>query len=117
MELLSLAGLYKTKVRDGSAMLTHIHHRQTPLWIMQGRAQAGVRWRSEALFQEQIGNRIAHVDIPDSKNLTALYGGALVRGALHPKSGQEWLEFIRSPAGLAIFERHGFKKAVAPANL
>jgi molybdate transport system substrate-binding protein len=34
--------VYKTKVADGSAVLTQIHHRQTPLLLMQGRAEAGV---------------------------------------------------------------------------
>ena len=47
--------VYKTKVADGSTILTHIHHRQTPLFLMQGRAEAGVTWQSEAMFQEQVG--------------------------------------------------------------
>jgi hypothetical protein len=37
-----LNSVYGSEVGDGTTMLTHIHHRQTPLWIMQGRAQAGV---------------------------------------------------------------------------
>ena len=37
-----VTAVYKTKVDDGSAILTHIHHRQSPLFLMQGRAQAGV---------------------------------------------------------------------------
>src|SRR3546814_19911049 len=45
--------VYKAKVADGSAQLTHIHHRQTPLWLMQGKAQAGVTWQAEVRFQEQ----------------------------------------------------------------
>src|SRR6202051_3693809 len=64
--------VYKTKVADGSAVLTHIHHRQTPLFLMQGRAQAGVTWQSEAMFQEQAGNPITHIDIPASQNTTAI---------------------------------------------
>jgi hypothetical protein len=75
--------IYKTKVADGSTVLTQIHHRQTPLFLMQGRAQAGVTWQSEALFQEQIGNPIAHVDIPPTQNATAIYAGAEVKGAAH----------------------------------
>jgi ABC-type molybdate transport system substrate-binding protein len=46
------ATVYGTKVADGSAVLTQIHHRQTPLFLMQGPAQAGVTWQSEAIFQE-----------------------------------------------------------------
>ncbi len=101
--------VYATKVKDGTTKLTHIHHRQTPLWIMQGRAEAGVTWQSEAMFQEQAGHPIAHVDIPDAQNSMAIYGGAVVKGAAHQKAGREWLQFIRSPEGLAIFERYGFK--------
>jgi ABC-type molybdate transport system substrate-binding protein len=101
--------VYDAKVSDGSTMLTHIHHRQTPLWIMQGKAQAGVTWQSEAMFQEQAGHPISHVDIPAADNTTAIYAGATVKGAPHPRAAQQWLAFIRSPQGLTIFERYGFK--------
>lgn len=107
--------VYDTKVRDGSAILTHIHHRQTPLWLMQGRADAGVTWRSEALFQEQAGHPITHVDIPDADNSVAIYAGAAVAGAAHPAAAQAWLGFLRSPAALAIFAGYGFK-AYAPTD-
>lgn len=108
--------VYETKLKDGSTELTHIHHRQTPLWIMQGRAQAGVTWQSEAMFQEQAGHPISHVDIPDNQNSTAVYGGALVKGAAHARAGRAWLDFIRSPQGLAIFQRYGFKPYKASAK-
>jgi ABC-type molybdate transport system substrate-binding protein len=101
--------VYDTKVHDGTTRLTRIHHRQTPLWLMQCRVEAGVTWRSEALFQEQIGHAIGHVDIPDAQNATGVYAGAMVRGAAHVRAAKEWLDFIRSPEGLSIFERYGFK--------
>lgn len=101
--------VYETKVATGATELTHIHHRQTPLFLMQGRVQAGVTWKSEALFQEQVGNPITHVDIPDLQNATAIYAGAVVKGAAHPQAARLWLDFIRSPEALKIFERYGFK--------
>ncbi len=101
--------VYKTKVDDGSTVLTHIHHRQTPLFLMQGLVQAGVTWQSEALFQEQAGHPITHVDILDSQNSTAIYAGAMVKGAAHPDAARLWLAFIHSGPALAIFERYGFK--------
>ena len=104
--------VYKTKVAGGSTTLTQIHHRQTPLFLMQGRAQAGVTWQSEALFQEQIGNPIGHVDIPESQNTTAIYAGAAVKGAAHPDAARLWLDYIHSKAALAIFARYGFKPYV-----
>ncbi len=101
--------VYGAKVKDGSTVLTHIHHRQTPLFLMQGLADAGVTWQSEALFQEQAGHPIEHVNIPDGQNATAIYAGAQVKGAAHPEAAKAWLDFIRSPAALEIFGRYGFK--------
>jgi molybdate transport system substrate-binding protein len=101
--------VYDTKVKDGSTILTHIHHRQTPLFLMQGVAEAGVTWQSEAMFQEQAGHPITHVAIPDADNATAIYAGAPVKGAPHPEAAKLWLDFIRSPEALHIFEGYGFK--------
>jgi ABC-type molybdate transport system substrate-binding protein len=101
--------VYTTKVSDGTSLLTHIHHRQTPLWIMQGKVQAGVTWQSEAAFQEQAGHPISHVDIPDADNTTAIYAGGVAAHAPHPQAAKRWLQFIRSPEALQIFERYGFK--------
>ena len=106
--------VYDTKVKNGQTILTHIHHRQTPLFLMQGLGDAGITWKSEAIFQEQAGHPISHVDIPAKYNTTAVYAAALVKGAPHPAAGKLWIEFLRSPTALKIFERYGFKPA--PAN-
>ncbi len=101
--------VYETKVTDGTTTLTRIHHRQTPLWLMQGRGDAGVTWQSEALFQEQAGHPIEHVAIPAAENSTAIYAGAEAAGAPHPEAAKAWLGFIRSPEAFAIFRRYGFQ--------
>jgi ABC-type molybdate transport system substrate-binding protein len=106
--------VYDTKVKDGSTILTHIHHRQTPLFLMQGVADAGVTWQSEALFQEQAAHPISHVDIPAEANTTATYAGAVVKGAAHRDAALAWLEFIHSPKALKIFSRYGFQPYHAP---
>jgi ABC-type molybdate transport system substrate-binding protein len=108
--------VYDTKVKDGTTLLTQIHHRQSPLWLMQGRAEAGITWKSEAIFQEESGHPISHVDIPPAQNTTAVYAAAMVKGAAHPAAARAWLEFLRSPEALAIFERYGFKPAPGDAN-
>ena len=101
--------VYDAKVKDGTAILTHIHHRQTPLFLMQGIGDAGVTWQSEAMFQEQAGHPISHVEIPAKDNATAIYAGAMAKGAPHPEAGKAWLTFIRSPTAIKIFEGYGFK--------
>lgn len=100
--------VYGAKVRSGFTVLTRIHHRQTPLLLMQGLVAAGVAWRSEALFQEEIGNPIGHVDIPEALNTTATYSAAMVTGAPHPDAAGAWLAFLRSERAFAILTRYGF---------
>lgn len=104
-----VASIYDAKVKDGTAILTHVHHRQTPLFLMQGLGDAGVTWTSEAIFQEQAGHPIAHVVIPPAQNTTAIYAAALVKGARHARAARAWLAFIGSKPALEIFERYGFK--------
>ena len=64
-------------------MLTQIHHRQTPLYIMQGKVDAGVTWQSEVALQEQAGHPIESVAIPAAHDTTAVYAGVAVKGAAH----------------------------------
>jgi molybdate transport system substrate-binding protein len=101
--------VYASGVKNGSTILTHIHHRQTPLFLMQGLADAGITWKSEAIFQEQVGHPISNIDLPAKYNTTAIYGGAMVKGAAHPQAAKAWLAFIHSPTALKIFEHYGFK--------
>ncbi len=101
--------VYETKVKNGETLLTHIHHRQSPLYLMQGKADAGVTWQSEAIFQEKAGNPITHVAIPDEQNATGIYAAAVVKGAHNPEAAKKWIDFLSSPSGLAIFEQYGFK--------
>lgn len=103
------SAVYDAKVKDGTTILSHIHHRQTPLFLMQGIGAAGVTWQSEAMFQEQAGHPISHVDIPAKDNATAIYAGAMVKGAAHPDAAKAWLKFVTSPTSLKIFESYGFK--------
>jgi ABC-type molybdate transport system substrate-binding protein len=103
--------VYGRKVREGEAVLTRIHHRQTPLFLMQGLVDAGVTWKSEALFQEEIGNPVGHVDIPEAQNTRAEYSATMVKDAPHPEAARAWLDFIASETAFAAaFSRYGFRR-------
>jgi molybdate transport system substrate-binding protein len=104
--------VYGKKVKDGETVLTRIHHRQTPLFLMQRLVEAGVTWRSEAIFQEEIGNPIGHIDIPIEVNTLANYSAAMVAGAPHPEAARAWLDFVGSDTAFKILERYGFKRFV-----
>ena len=101
--------VYVRKVRTGETRLTHIHHRQSPMTLMKGLADAGVTWQSEAIFQEETGNPISHVEIPDTQNATAVYAAGVVKGAPHPQAAQAWVDFLKSARAQAIFAHYGFK--------
>jgi ABC-type molybdate transport system substrate-binding protein len=101
--------VYGEKVKLGPSLLTQIHHRQTPVFIMNGKVDAGVTWQSEVLFQTQIGNPIEAVNIPASENSTETYAGAMVNGAEHAQAAKDWLSFLTSPQALEILSGYGFK--------
>ncbi|MDA8224421.1 MAG: substrate-binding domain-containing protein [Betaproteobacteria bacterium] len=108
-----VTAVYDTKVKNGETILTHIHHRQSPLYLMLGRAQAGVTWQSEAIFQEETGNPISHVNIPDAQNVSAIYAATPLKAAPHKKAAQMWVDYLHSPKALEIFEHFGFKPYTA----
>jgi molybdate transport system substrate-binding protein len=106
--------VYGRKVKDGETVLTRIHHRQTPLLLMQHLVEAGVTWKSEAIFQEAIGNPIGHVDIPSELNTLANYSAAMVAAAPHPEAARAWLDFLRTETAFKAFEPYGFRPFVQP---
>ncbi len=102
--------VYESKVTAGQTVLTRIHHRQTPLLLMQGLGKAGVTWTSEAIFQEQQGHPITHVAISAAQNTRAVYSAAMVAGAPHPDAARAWLDFVRSDAAFAALSPYGFQR-------
>jgi molybdate transport system substrate-binding protein len=98
----------KEKVGNGSTFLTDIHHRQTPIRIMGGQSDAGPVWRSEALFQERIGNPVRLVEIPPEWNQTGTYVAARLKQSPHPRAADEFLDFLTGPEGQKIYRDNGF---------
>ena len=101
--------VYQKKVKDGTSVLTEIHHRQTPMRILDGKADAGVVWASEVKFQEQIGNPIAGVPIPDTQNMTAIYAAGMLKDAPHADAARQWLTYLASAPSQAVYHEFGFK--------
>jgi ABC-type molybdate transport system substrate-binding protein len=101
------------KVKAGTTYLTHIHHRQTPMRIMDGRSDAGVTWSSEVRFQEKIGNPIAGVAIPASENTTAIYAAGVLRNAPHAAAARAWVAYLGSEEAQAVYGKFGFGPPMA----
>lgn len=101
--------VYEEKVQNGSTFLTQIHHRQTPMRIMQGRCEAGAVWYTEAYFHAALKRHpIAMVTLPDAENRYATYTAGLMKDAPHPNAGEHFVLFLQSAAGQAIYRRYGF---------
>ena len=103
--------IMQTKVREGTTMLTTIHHRQTPMWIEDGKADAGPVWISEALYQERIHSGIEAVTIPARDNVTGLYLAAVAKRAEHVRAARAFIEFLTSPQAQNIYRSYGFRSA------
>ncbi|HEX4020497.1 MAG TPA: substrate-binding domain-containing protein [Acidobacteriaceae bacterium] len=101
--------VYQTKVQSGDTYLTQIHHRQTPMRIMEGKSDAGVTWASEVKFQEKIGNPIRGVVIPATQNTTAIYAAAVLRNAPHVEAARAWIAYLTTPEAQTIYHEYGFQ--------
>jgi molybdate transport system substrate-binding protein len=97
-----------TKLAKGTTMLTRIHHRQTPLYLMQSKADAGPVWISEALYAERIGEPLSFVRIPPGENVTADYDAAVLRDAPHAAAAQAFVDFLKTPEARSIYASFGF---------
>ncbi len=100
---------YVKKVADGSTYLTQIHHRQTPMRIMQGKSDAGVTWASEVRFQQMVHNPITGVVIPAAQNSTAIYAAGAFKNAPHPDAANAWVHYLTTPEAQSIYRDYGFQ--------
>lgn len=107
---------YVSKVSDGTTYLTHVHHRQTPMRIMQGESDAGVTWASEVRFQEMIHNPIAGVAIPATQNSTAVYAAGVLKKAPHAVAARAWVQYLNSPQAQEIYRDYGFQSVAGNAK-
>lgn len=101
--------IYTTKVDDGSTYLTQIHHRQTPMRIMAGQCDAGAVWYTEAFFHAHIANHPTDlVPVPDAQNKVVTYTIGALRDAPHKQAAKDFMQFISSAKGQAIYRHYGF---------
>ncbi|HZQ42371.1 MAG TPA: substrate-binding domain-containing protein [Acidobacteriaceae bacterium] len=105
--------LYRAKVDDGSAYLTEIHHRQTPMRIMADKSDAGVVWSSEVRFQEQAGNPLEGVKIPAAENAVGTYSAGVVTGCAHRQAAEAWVAYLNSDEAQQAYAQFGFRPVTA----
>jgi molybdate transport system substrate-binding protein len=100
--------IMQTKLDAGTTLLTRIHHRETSLNIIAGKADAGPVWISEALYARRIGSPIDFVEIPPGQNVTGNYVAAALVRAPHVTAAREFVDFMAGPVAAAIYRSYGF---------
>lgn len=101
-----------TKVDAGTTFLTHIHHRQSPLRVLQGKSDAAPVWSTEAWFQQQILHHpVQTITIAAAHNVTATYTAARMKNAPHAQASRDFMAFMKSPAAQAVYRKYGFQVA------
>lgn len=104
--------IMQTKVADGTTFLTQIHHRQSPLRVLQGESDAAPVWSTEAYFQQQILHHpVETVAIPAAQNAVATYTAARLKNAPHEQAAKDFMTFMQSPAAQAVYRKYGFQSA------
>jgi len=75
--------------------------------VQLGEADAGVVYRSDVT--PDVARFVSVLEIPREQNIMASYPVAVVKGSSSPEGARRFVEFVRSPQGQQILERHGFQ--------
>ncbi len=98
------------KHKAGTTFNTRIHHRETPLRVMESKSDAGPVWITEALFQKKIGNPIDLVKIPANHNVNSVSSSAVVKKAAHKEAADHFVKFLAGEKSQKIFKEFGFSE-------
>jgi molybdate transport system substrate-binding protein len=75
--------------------------------VALGEVDAGLVYASDAKAAAADTDTVG-IDGADDPGLQARYPIAVVRGARHRKSADEWIEFVSSSEGKRVLAQHGF---------
>jgi len=98
----------RKKVADGTTHLTKIHHRESPMRILYGQADAAPVWLSEVVYQQHIGHPVDLVEIPEADNIRATYVIGEMKNAPRPRAARDFVDFMTTETAKAIYRKYGF---------
>lgn len=98
----------QTKAKDSSTFLTQIHHRQSPMRILYDQSDVAPVWYTEGYYQKMIGNPVEIIEIPAKENIESTSVAGILKSAPHQKAAKDFVDFLVSAEGKAIFKKYGF---------
>jgi len=100
--ILEKNGLYESVWANVIATLPTMN--EVMLQIAMGQADASINWWDTVKFVEEIDV----VEIPKEQNTIKIVPIGTLTFSEYPDAAQDFIEFVSSEEGLAIFEKHGF---------
>jgi ABC-type molybdate transport system substrate-binding protein len=91
-----------------------VHHRENPQFIYDDLADvAPMYYHFGEYLKSRMPGNFDYVPLPEKGNFRDELAISLIRTAPHQAAAQAWIDFIRSDAAAAIYNRNGFEYADA----
>jgi molybdate transport system substrate-binding protein len=97
------------KTENGSTYLSHLHHRESPLRVLNGDSDVAPVWSSEIVYQKMIGHPIDEIKIPESENVRSTYVAGQLKNAPHSDNATLFMNYLASDEAKAIYAKYGFE--------
>ncbi len=105
--------VFGTKRHSGETVLTTIHHRQSPAWLLDDATDVAFMWETEARHHLAIGTPVEAVPIDEVVNQRGEYAAAIVKAGPNREVALQFLKYITGTVGQAIYASYGF----TPSNV
>ena len=102
------AQVMKEKIREGTTILTEIHHRQTPMRLMMNLSDVGPVWATEVLYLRRLGHPVELVPLPENQAKVGTTIAAVFKDAPHAQAAKDFMAFLVGPEAQRIFAEFGF---------
>jgi ABC-type molybdate transport system substrate-binding protein len=98
------------KRKNGTTVLTQVHHRETPRRLIDGEADAGPVWATEVVHAQREGLRVAAVEPGEGidQRDCVNYFVTKLKKAPNPANAETFFDFILSQGAQEIYRRYGF---------
>ena len=89
-----------------------VHHRENAQFVYDGRADVALMYAHFGSYLKQaLPDAFDCVELPEAGNFIDSLGISLIKSTTRRRAAQAWIEFMRSEAAAAVYERNGFRYA------